>query len=98
MAGAASSIGAVGQLGKSQQAHSLFKHEKNGAKAGKAMGNQQQFASLLAGKQAALQGGKQYVAPTDCAERPMQHSEGVYRPPANGTAAVPLQPQAARPL
>jgi len=58
MAGAASSIGAVGQLGKSQQAQSLFKHEKHGAKAGKAMGNQQQFASLLAGKQAAMQGGK----------------------------------------
>jgi hypothetical protein len=62
MAGAASSIGAIGQLNKSQQAHSLFKHEKKGAKAGKAMGNQQQFASLLAGKQVALQnsaaGGK----------------------------------------
>ena len=28
MAGATSSIGAVGQLGKTQQAHSLFKHEK----------------------------------------------------------------------
>ena len=55
MAGATGSISAVGQLGKSQQAHSLFKHEKHGAKAGKAMGNQQQFASLLAGKQAALQ-------------------------------------------
>ncbi len=62
MAGATSSIGAIAQLGKTQQAHSLFKHEKKGAKAGKAMGNQQQFASLLAGKQAALQtsaaGGK----------------------------------------
>jgi len=55
MAGATSSIGAIAQLGKTQQAHSLFKHEKKGAKAGKAMGNQQQFASLLAGKQAALQ-------------------------------------------
>jgi hypothetical protein len=62
MAGATSSIGAIAQLGKTQQAHSLFKHDKKGAKAGHAMGNQQQFASLLAGKQAALQnsavGGK----------------------------------------
>jgi hypothetical protein len=57
MAGAAGSIGAVGQLGKSQHAESLFKHEKHGAKAGKAMGSQQQFASMLAGKQAALQSG-----------------------------------------
>ncbi len=57
MAGAAGSIASIAQLGKSQQAHSLFKHAKHGAKAGHALGNQQQFASLLANRQAALQNG-----------------------------------------
>jgi hypothetical protein len=54
MAGAASSIGSIAQLNKSQQTHSLFHHGKKAAKAGKALGNQQQFATLLAAKQTSL--------------------------------------------
>jgi len=54
MAGAAGSLGSIAQLNKSQQTHSLFHHGKKAAKAGKALGNQQQFASLLAAKQTTL--------------------------------------------
>jgi hypothetical protein len=72
MAGATSSIGAAAQLGKSQQAQSLFRHHNKGAKSGKALGNQQQFATLLAGKQTVLQnsaapGGGSRPAPSSAA-------------------------------
>lgn len=55
MAGAAGSIASIARLGNTQHAHSLFKHSKGAAKAGHALGNQQQFATLLANRQAALQ-------------------------------------------
>jgi hypothetical protein len=54
MAGATSSIGSIAQSNKSQQAHSLMHHGKKAAKAGKALGTQQQFSTLLAAKQTAL--------------------------------------------
>ena len=53
MASAATSASSIAQLGKSERAQSLFKHAKK-SKAGKPLGNQQQFGALLAAKQATL--------------------------------------------